>query len=501
MTTTSEPDRTDSAERTYDVVVVGAGAVGENVADRAGRGGLSVAIVESELVGGECSYWACMPSKALLRPGAALEAARAVPGAAAAVTGTLDVPAVLARRDSFTSEWDDSGQVEWLESTGIELIRGSAQFTGPKRLEVRDADGATTAVVARRAVVVATGSEPVIPDVPGLATARPWTSREATAAQHVPESLAVIGGGVVAAEMATAYADLGSRVTVLVRGDGLLPGMEPFAGQAVADALVARGGRPLRHRGAARDARRRRRPPRPHVGRHPGRRGGPRRHRPPSADGRPRPGGARSRGGGALAVDDSLRVTAVDDGWLYATGDVTGRVQTTHQGKYDARVAGDVIAARFAPDGGPVTGDGPTAGAAPADAESGGAWSRWRATADHEAVPQVVFTRPEVAAVGLTEAQARDAGYPVRVVEYALGSVAGASLYAEGYEGTASLVVDTDREVILGATFVGPEVAELLHAATIAVVGQVPLGRLWHAVPAYPTVSEVWLRLLESYGL
>ncbi|WP_298460499.1 NAD(P)/FAD-dependent oxidoreductase [uncultured Cellulomonas sp.] len=516
MTATPTPDSSatgstgrdgsgDATERTYDVVVLGAGAVGENVADRAGRGGLSVAIVESELVGGECSYWACMPSKALLRPGAALEAARAVPGADAAVTGTLDVPAVLARRDSFTSDWDDSGQVEWLQSAGIELVRGAARFTGPRRLEVRDGDGAATTVVARHAVVVATGSEPVIPDVPGLATARPWTSREATAAQEVPGSLAVVGGGVVATEMATAYADLGAQVTLLVRGDGLLPGMEPFAGEAVAGALTARGV-DVRFGTEARRVRR------ADDGVHlelssgdtlvadevlvaTGR-------RPRTAD-----LGLDTLGlepGGALEVDDSLRVTAVDDGWLYATGDVTGRTATTHQGKYDARVAGDVIAARFAgggTDGAVVGGDGPTAGATPSDVEGGAPWSRWRATADHAAVPQVVFTRPEVAAVGLTEAQARDAGLPVRVVQYPIGSVAGASLYAQGYEGTASIVVDTDREVVVGATFVGPEVAEMLHAATIAVVGQVPLSRLWHAVPSYPTVSEVWLRLLESYGL
>jgi dihydrolipoamide dehydrogenase len=199
--------------------------------------------------------------------------------------------------------------------------------------------------------------------------------------------------------------------------------------------------------------------------------------------------------GAALRVDDSMRVTALDDGWLYAAGDVTGRVATTHQGKYDARVAGDVIAARFPADAAPARDgrDGDAADPAP--------WSRWHATADHEAVPQVVFTRPEIATVGLTERQARDAGYPVRVVTYEIGSVAGASLAADGYQGTAAIVVDTDREVIVGATFVGPEVAEMLHAATIAVVGEVPLGRLWHAVPAYPTVSEVWLRLLEGYGL
>ncbi|HEY8718366.1 FAD-dependent oxidoreductase, partial [Pengzhenrongella sp.] len=193
--------------------------------------------------------------------------------------------------------------------------------------------------------------------------------------------------------------------------------------------------------------------------------------------------------GAPIAVDDSLRVTAVAEGWLFAAGDVTGRVATTHQGKYDGRVAGDVVAARFGPDG-----DASSATDAPD-------WSQFRATADHQGVPQVVFTRPEVAAVGLTEAAARKAGYPVRTVSVEIESLAGPTVASDDYRGIGWIVVDTEREIILGATFVGPEVAELLHAATIAVVGQVPLRRLWHAVPAYPTVSEVWLRLLEGYGL
>ncbi len=197
--------------------------------------------------------------------------------------------------------------------------------------------------------------------------------------------------------------------------------------------------------------------------------------------------------GGPLEVDASLQVTEVPDGWLFATGDVTGRTATTHQGKYDARVAGDVVAARFSPDD-----DGAGHAAAERDAAP---WSRYRASADDVAVPQVVFTRPEVSWVGRTEQQARDAGLDVRAVQYAIGSVAGASVAADGYSGTAQIVVDQARGVIVGATFTGPDAAELLQAATIAIVGEVPLDRLWHAVPAYPTVSEVWLRLLETAGL
>jgi dihydrolipoamide dehydrogenase len=176
-----------------------------------------------------------------------------------------------------------------------------------------------------------------------------------------------------------------------------------------------------------------------------------------------------------------MRVPGFD--WLYAAGDVTHRALLTHQGKYQARAAGDVIAARAA--GAPVS-DGP--------------WGAHVATADHRAVPQVTFTDPQVASVGLTAAAAREAGHQVRVVDYEIGRVAGAGLRADGYTGTARMVVDEQREVLLGVTFAGPDVADLLQAATIAVVGEVPLARLWHAVPAYPTVSEIWLRLLETYG-
>ncbi len=191
--------------------------------------------------------------------------------------------------------------------------------------------------------------------------------------------------------------------------------------------------------------------------------------------------------GAALAVDDHLQVRGVPGRWLYAVGDVTGRVGTTHQGKYDARVAGDVVAARF---GG---GADPTASAE--------RFSRYSAGADHAAQTQVVFTRPEVAWVGLTERAARDAGVAVRVIDVPRSSAAGTSVHSDDTSGQVRLVVDAERDVVVGATFVGPDVAEMLHAATIAVVGEVPLTRLWHAVPAYPTVSEVWLRLLEAAGL
>ncbi len=471
---------------TYDLIVIGAGPVGENVADYARKQGVSCVIVESELVGGECSYWACMPSKALLRPGAALRAAQHVGGAREAATGRLDAAAVLARRDAQVSDYDDGGQVAWLQSAGIDLVRGFGRIDGPKRVVVTAVDGGETVLEARHAVAVCTGSAAAVPPIDGLAEAEPWTSREATAATAVPESLIVIGGGVVGSEMATAYTDLGATVTVLARG-GLLSGMEPFAGELVADALRGRGadvrtgvGVTAVHRGdggvtATLDDGSEVTAAEVLV-----------------ATGRtPRTAGLGLESVGLtdgdwLTVDDTMLVDAgtnADDPWLYAVGDVNHRALLTHQGKYQARAAGRVIAARSAGEG--------------ADT---GPWTRFTATADHAAVPQVTFTDPEASSVGLTEDAARKAGTKVRTAEYDLAAVAGASVYDDEYVGRAKLVIDDERDVVVGATFVGPDTGEMLQAATIAVVGEVPIDRLWHAVPAYPTVSEVWLRLLETDG-
>ncbi|WP_395244129.1 dihydrolipoyl dehydrogenase family protein [Agromyces sp. MMS24-K17] len=465
----------------FDLIVLGGGAVGENVADRAVQGGLTSVIVEHELVGGECSYWACMPSKALLRSQAALEAARRVPGAAEAVAGELDVAAVLARRDRVVGNWSDAGQADWVHGAGIALVRGHGRLSGIREVTVTRADGSTVVLVARHAVAVATGSDPLIPDIPGLREANPWTSRDATSVRQVPGRLAIIGGGVVAAEMATAYAGFGAEVTLIARGD-LLDGMEPFAGEQVADSLRERGVRLLLRTGTTRVAR-------DASGVTLETSTGALVHADEVlvATGRvPRTVGIGLETigldpGSWLETDDTLRVPGFD--WLYAVGDVNHRALLTHQGKYQARAAGDVIAARA---NGQRVSDAP--------------WGAHVATADHRAVPQVTFTDPEVASVGLTAAAAAAAGLRTRVVDYEIGWVAGASLHAEGYQGRARMVVDEGRSVVVGATFVGPDVAELVQAATIAIVGEVPLDRLWHAVPAYPTISEVWLRLLEAYG-
>ncbi|MDX3547471.1 NAD(P)/FAD-dependent oxidoreductase [Streptomyces europaeiscabiei] len=484
MTDTENPEGAagDPTPTEYDVVVLGAGPVGENVADRTRAAGLSTAIVESELVGGECSYWACMPSKALLRPAIARADARRVPGLRHLVDGPLDTVEVLAHRDYETAHWKDDGQVGWLESVGAVLYRGHARLAGPRRVVVDAPDGGCHVLTARHAVVVSTGSRALLPDLPGLAQVKPWTSREATSAQAVPGRLIVVGGGVVAVEMATAWRSLGSEVTVLVRGKGLLPRMEPFAGELIAEALVASGvdvrtGTSVtavsRENGtvvALTDS-------------------GDRLEadeilfatgRAPRTDDL----GLDTVGlesGSWLPVDDSLRVTGSD--WLYAVGDVNHRALLTHQGKYQARIAGAAIAARAA--GVPLLESDP--------------WGAHAATADHAAVPQVVFTDPEAAAVGLSLAEAEQAGHRVRAVDVEFSSVAGAGLYADGYRGRARMVVDLDREILRGVTFVGPAVGELIHSATVAVAGEVPISRLWHAVPSYPTISEVWLRLLEAY--
>jgi dihydrolipoamide dehydrogenase len=466
------------AQDLYDVVVVGGGPVGENVAARAIRGGLTAALVEHELYGGECSYWACMPSKALLRPIELRQAAQRMPGLP---VGELEVDKVLARRDSFTYHWDDTGQEKWVIETGVVPVRGHGRLAGERTVEVTGRDGGVRTLTARHAVVLSTGTTAAIPPIDGLAESRPWISRDATSVKNVPRRLVVLGGGVVACEMAQAMKGLhAEEVTVLERGERLLGRMEPWVGELVGEGLRAVG---VTIRTGVKVVQVRREGGEVTVS---------------LADGTEVAGdevlcalgrrpatsdvGLETVGlepGTYLRVDDSMRVDGFD--WLYAAGDVNGRNLLTHMGKYQGRICGDVIAARAEgePDDSP----------------------KLRATADHEAVPQVVFTDPQACSVGLTEAQARARGIDVRVVAHDPGQVAGGSLQGDGYSGRAALVVDQERGVVVGASFVAPEIAELLHSATVAIVGRIPLDRLWHAVPSYPTVSEVWLRLLEDYGL
>jgi dihydrolipoamide dehydrogenase len=470
-------------DEVYDVIVIGAGPVGITVAARAARGGLTAAVVEERLAGGECEYYACIPSKALLWPMELAAEVGRMPGLT--LRGPIDAAAVLAHRDQTVSHLDDGHNVNVIEKFPATFIRGHGRVAGPLRTEVTTPDGDTRALRARHAVVIATGSSPAFPGVPGLREARAWTNREATAVQQVPGRLVVIGGGPVACEMSQALHSLGAKeTTVLVRADRLLARAEPFAGDMVAQSLRASGIDVRFGRSAVRVER-----PVP---------GGPvtvhtddgaridadeilvGAGRRPAVDGI----GLDSigvRGDGPIEVDASMRAIGVAGGWLYAVGDVNGRNLLTHMGKYQARVCGDVIAARA--NGGPD--DGPAL----------------RATAEDRGAPQVVFTEPQVSMVGRTEAQARADGFSVRTVDYDIGEIAGAKVRGAGYTGRAKFVVDEDRRVLLGATFVAPDTADMLHSATIAVNAEVPLDQLWHAVPPFPTVSEIWLRLLEQYGL
>ena len=460
----------------FDVIVLGAGPAGENAAGRASDHGLSVAIVEPELVGGECSYWGCIPSKTLLRPGDVIAAAKRVPGAAEAVTGRIDVAAALAQRDYMTSSWDDKGQLPWLESKRIELVRGRGRLAGQRTVEVDLPDGGVRRLTASTAVVLATGTVALVPPIPGLAESRPWNNRSATGAKEVPRRLFVLGGGAIGVEMAQAFRRLGSEEVTIVEGaDRLLAREEPFAGAEVRAAFEAEGIRVVT--GVAMTEVRRDAGDGPvtatladgstieadeilvAVGR-----------RPHTAD-----IGMETVGlepGTYVEVDDRLRATGVDGDWLYAVGDVNGRALLTHMGKYQARIAGDVIAGKDARD-----------------------------EASRDIVPRVTFSDPQVCAVGLTEAQARERYDDIRTVSYGTGDVSGAYTQGNGITGTSFLVVDESRRVIVGATFTGPQIADLLHSATIAIAGEVPMDRLWHAVPSFPTISEVWLRLMEAYGL
>ena len=461
--------------RSFDVVIVGGGPAGEEAAGRIARRGLGVALVEDRLVGGECAHWACMPSKALLRPYEALAAARYVAGAREAATGGLDVPGVLRRRDEIIG-LDGAGHapsddkvMPWVRENGIVLVRGHGRLAGERRVVVGDEE-----LEARRAVILAAGTLPLVPPIEGLdGIDAAWTNREATTTSEIPRRLLLMGGGPVGVELAQAFQSLGSRVTLIEGERRVIPLEEEFASADVADGL-RRHGVDLRF--------------------------GQRVAKVAQSGGTvtvTTDGGSTAEGdvllvalgrrpatedlgmdtvgltpGESVPVDADMRVAGVP--WMYAISDITGRTQHTHMGKYQARIAADSILGHDVsmPHG-----------------------------ADGSQSPRVLFTDPQVAAVGHTTATAAAAGLEFDAYDTATAGNDGGSVYSPDAPGTARFIVDRERRVLIGCTITGPEVADFLHAATIAVVGELPLERLRHAVPPFPTRSEIWLSLLEQAGV
>ena len=395
------------AERSFDVIVLGAGPAGEVAAGRLGEAGLEVAVVEQHLVGGECSYYACMPSKSLLRPGELLAEVGRVPGLRAE---GLDVAAVLARRDEVIHDRDDSSQVPWLEDRGVTLVRGHGRLDGERRVQVDD-----DVLVARQAVVVATGSGPAMPPISGLAEARPWGNREATTATEAPESLVILGGGVVGVELAQAWSSLGTEVVLLEGAPRVIVREEPFASAEVAAALVEAG---VEVRTESRAVAVSRDGDEVVV---------------ELADGPSVRGtellvavgrqvntseiGLETVGlepGKPVEVGSNLRSPRHD--WLYAIGDANGRALLTHMGKYQGRLVADAILGKSVT----VLSDGPLS-------------------------PRVIFTDPQVAAVGHTLGSAEAAGMVVRAVDVPTNGTAGGSFVGRNTPGTSRLVSTTSR--------------------------------------------------------
>lgn len=467
----SSPAATDHQ---YDLIVIGAGPVGETVAQTVAGSGSSVALVEHDLVGGDCAYYACKPSKALLHP---IRAAADTQHLSGVHPTRIVADELLARRTEKVTHYDDAAQKQAMEDSGITVLRGHGGLNGERTVEVHGTDGAVQTLGANRAVVITTGTTANIPPVfEGIPV---WDSQDATAVKDVPNRLIIVGGGPVACEAASWMTALGSKVTMLVRGGLLLSGMEPFVSDLLADQLTEAGVDIQFYTEAAEV----RRPDGMDHGR---------------GEIKGGPLTVRTKASGTLKAEELLLATGrkpdlaslnlhsigltdqdvLDDrtpDWLHALGDASGKYQLTHMGKYQATrfvkhfMASTELAERATPETEPPT-------------------------------PQVVFTDPQVAFVGLTEDAAREQGYEVLTAEADFANVAGAALLRDDVVGKAKIVVDTATNSLIGATLVGPETAEMLHAATIAITARVPVPTLQDAVPVFPTASEVWLALLDQVG-
>ncbi|MFB6604869.1 dihydrolipoyl dehydrogenase family protein [Streptomyces noursei] len=441
-----------SANEQADVVVLGLGPGGEYVAGTLAEAGLDVVGVEAELVGGECPYWACVPSKMMIRAGNLLAEAGRVSALAGAAVVTPDWARVAGRiRDEATADWNDQVAADRFTAKGGRLVRGTGRLAGPRRVTVDD-----RTFEARRGVVLATGTRPRIPPVPGLEGTPYWTNRDAMAAKELPASMVVLGGGAIGVELAQVFARFRCAVTVIEGQDRLLAQEEPEAGELAADALRADGvtvltGTRVRQVDRVGNA---------FTVRLEGSGQLLGAERLLVATGRQAdlaPLAVDTVGldpaAGAVATDGQMRA---GEG-LWAVGDIAGRGSFTHVSMYQAEIAVRDILGQAGPD------------------------------ADYRALPRVTFTDPEIGAVGLTERQAREQGLRVRTSVVALASSTRGWIHGPGNEGFIKLVEDADRGVLVGATSAGPAGGEVLYGLNVAVHAEVPVDRLQHMIYTYPT--------------